>query len=129
MTLYEAMGQLNNPVELYDEEPEEQQLIILQRPANAGGHWYFVISDSNKAQFVYVYADIGSRKILYWINRAIPRPFFWLHQDNRNNNNWQIMTRQQLFLFNGGKPEEYKVALRLANATESEISNYLSGLL
>lgn len=124
MTLSEAMEQLNKPVELYDEEPEEQRLIILQRPeAVVEGHWYFVIPDSNKEQFVYIYADIGSRKILYWINRMTPQPLSQLHRDYRNNNNWQIMTRQQLFLFNGGKPAEYKEALRLANATEIEIAN------
>lgn len=124
MTLSEAMDQLNKPVELYDEDTEEQRLIILQRADGVvDGHWYFVIPDSNKAQFVYIYADIGSRKILYWINRMTPQPLYQLHRDYRNNNNWQIMTRQQLFLFNGGTPEEYKEALRLANATESELAN------
>ena len=123
MNLYEALEQLDQPAGLYEDQPDEEQLAVLQvSPRHLDyepkGYWYYIVRDCDKDMFVVVYADIGSVNILYWMNNRYPSPIGLMPPEYRHDSNWKIFTKEQLFLFNGGRPEDWTTCLLKEKAND-----------
>lgn len=124
MNLYEALERIkSNDNPLYEDDLDEQQYAVSQREMTAdhSGYWYDIITDSRAGLFVCIYADVGSKNILYWMDHQTPQPIGMMNPECVYDNNWKLLTRRQLFLFNGGNPEDWEECVRLAHTDQSDI--------